>query len=458
MQSWLPDIAAGSGPIYLAIANALSRDIEGGILRPGDRLPPQRALAEALAIDLTTVTKAYNEVRRLGLIEGGGRRGSFVRTLGRSNVASDPAIDSGMNLPPEPAFCSLAARFSKGMAELTSGPAALSRFQYQPQGGAQGDRLAGARLLEDRGIATTEDHVLITAGGQNALYAIVSSELFLGDNVAIAAHAYPGFLAIARRKGLNLIPVACDAGGIDPDALKSLCRTRTIKALYTVPTNDNPTTATLSIERRKMIARLADAYGFIVIEDDAYGLLPETPLPPIASFAPERCWHIASLSKILSPALRVAWVAAPSVPQAWKLASDAHETTVMAPPLNAALATLWLEDGSFDMLIAEMRNEARARQEIARDMLGKRPYAAHPEGYHLWLPLEAVNLNELVSALRPLGLSAVSSNAFAIGKDDGTSALRISMGGGLTRERLSRALRVLDALIDQGAPPRSMLI
>ena len=86
MQSWVPDIAGDAGPKYLAIAAALKRDIEQGRLLAGERLPPQRALADQLSIDLSTVTKAYNEVRRLGLIEGDGRLGSFIR-----GVADDRA-------------------------------------------------------------------------------------------------------------------------------------------------------------------------------------------------------------------------------------------------------------------------------------------------------------------------------------------------------------------------------
>ncbi|MDB5686664.1 MAG: hypothetical protein JWR77_1253, partial [Rhizorhabdus sp.] len=72
MQNCLPDLTAYRGAKYLAIAAALTDDIETGRLRPGDRLPPHRKLAQTLSIDLTTVTKAYNEVRRTGLIEGGG--------------------------------------------------------------------------------------------------------------------------------------------------------------------------------------------------------------------------------------------------------------------------------------------------------------------------------------------------------------------------------------------------
>ncbi|MFD2138744.1 GntR family transcriptional regulator [Novosphingobium resinovorum] len=100
MQSWIPDIATVSGPKYLAIAEALARDIDTGKLREGDRLPPQRLLAETLGLDLTTITRAYGEAQRLGLVEGSGRRGSFVRS--KASVVSGirvPDGDTGMNAP-----------------------------------------------------------------------------------------------------------------------------------------------------------------------------------------------------------------------------------------------------------------------------------------------------------------------------------------------------------------------
>lgn len=460
MQSWSPDLTADKAPKYLAIAAALTHDIESGKLRPGDRLPPQRALAEQLAIDLTTVTKAYNEVRRQGLIEGGGRRGSFVKATARAVTAAEAVpLDTGMNLPPEPLGGSLAERYRMGIAELLSGPGAAARFQYQPSGGAQSDRAAGSKLLQSRGIDALEDMVLIASGGQNALHAVVSATLAPGDVVCTARFVYPGFLSIARRYGLKIVAVASDREGLDPDALEAACRAQAVRAVYVVPTNDNPTTATMDAGRRRAIADVARGHGLAIIEDDAYGLLPAETPPPIASLAAELTWHISSLSKIISPALRVAYLRAPSVKQAWRLASDVHETTIMAPPLNAALASAWLHDGSFAALIGEIRGEAKVRQRLAAEILSDIPYAAHPEGYHLWLPLpDGASAAEIVNALRPAGLSVVPSEAFVADPADIAPSLRISIGGGLSRERLGRTLRMLDALLDQGARRKAPLV
>jgi DNA-binding transcriptional MocR family regulator len=269
----------------------------------------------------------------------------------------------------------------------------------------------------------------------------------------------PGFIAVARRYGLALVPIETDAQGLLPEALAAAARRRKISGLYVVPTNDNPTTATLDEARRRALAAVARREGIAIVEDDAYGLLPAVPLPPLASFAPELSWHVAGLSKIVSPAMRVAYVRAPSAKQAWRLAADVHETAIMAPPLNAALATRWIGDGNLQRLVREIRGEAVARQRLAAEILREIPYAAHPEGYHLWLPVpEPISASHLVETLRPTGLSVVQSDAFATAPRSERPALRISIGGNLSRERLGRALAMLEMLLDRGTARKTSLV
>lgn len=453
MQNWSPDLSAHSGPKYQAIAAALLRDIEMGRLQAGDRLPPQRTLAEALSVDLTTVTKAYNEVRRLGLIEGGGSRGSFVKAAPVSPFpeAEVATVETGMNLPPDVAGGSLAGCIRDGVSTLLAAPNALTKLQYQPSGGALAERAAGAAFLKARGIDAPEDTVLVTSGGQSALHAIVATMFEPGDAVCTGAYVYPGFLAAARGHGIALVPVETDDEGLVPAALQAACRRRRIKAVYLVPTNDNPTASTMGAARRRELAEVAGREGLEIIEDDAYGLLPADPLEPIAAGAPDRTWHISSFSKIVSPSLRVAYVRAPSAPKAWRLAAELHGTAIMAPPLNAALVTRWVADEQLPRLIAEMREESIARQRLAREILGEAGYRCHPEGYHLWLPLPAgIAPSYLADTLRPTGLSVVPSDVFAVAPEQGETALRVSIGGSISRERLARALRMLDAILAHG--------
>ncbi len=104
MPVWIPDISGKGGPIYLAIVDAMAEAIAAGGLRPGDRLPTHRALAETLGVDLTTVTRAYAEARRRGLLEATVGRGTFVRSaMSPSRPQETGPIDLAMNLPPIPA-------------------------------------------------------------------------------------------------------------------------------------------------------------------------------------------------------------------------------------------------------------------------------------------------------------------------------------------------------------------
>jgi len=461
---WMPDITGVSGPKYLSISAALARDIDAGRLQPGDRLPPQRELAEALALDLGTITRAYAEARRTGLIDADGRRGSFVLDPAsrRTVTPPDPAppqprelsaeiapFDTGMNLPPLPAGSTLGTRYAAALQTVLDGPAAANRLQYQPAGGAQQDRIAGTQWLALRGIPADADNVLVTCGGQNALHAVATALLNPGDAVACGGATYPGWLAIARRRGLRLVPLAMDDQGICPDALDQACRENDLRALYVVPGNDNPTTATMGAERRATIANLARSHDIALIEDDAYGWLNPQPLPPLAALAPERCWHIASLAKIISPALRIAFLRAPDLRHGWRLGADMHETAIMPPPLNSAIATAWLNDGSWATLVDEVRQECRARQQITRSILPGGSFHAADDGYHLWVPLPAgMPAPALITALAPTGLSVISGESFSAAPDNPPApALRISIGGSLSRDQLTRALHLLDTLL-----------
>src|ERR1700686_4521674 len=123
---------------------------------------------------------------------------------------------------------------------------------------------------------------------------------------------YPGLKAVAAQKGLVLEPLTMDEQGIVPEAFEKACREKSPKALYLIPTIDNPTTATMSEDRRRKIAALAQKHGVVVIEDDPYAPLRTERLVTVAELAGDITWHIATLSKCATPALRVSYVVAPS--------------------------------------------------------------------------------------------------------------------------------------------------
>ena len=269
MLSWMPQVANESGPKYLAIAGALLADVQSGRLKPGHRLPPQRQLAKELGVDLTTITRAFNEARRMGLIEANTGRGSYVRAnvQEQDNVApvGSPIIDLSMNMPPQPPAARLRERIQEGIAGVLSSPHGLMHLHYQESLGARPDRSTAACWLGARMGPVLDDRVVVTAGAQAALYAIVRALVGPGDAICVPDLTYPGLRAIAEQLKVRLVPVALDGEGLDPVALEEACRRERPKAVYCVPTIHNPTTATMSAKRREMIAEVARRKGMAVI-------------------------------------------------------------------------------------------------------------------------------------------------------------------------------------------------
>lgn len=450
-DEWLPDLSRHSGVKYLAVADALSAAIERGDLRAGDRVPPQRELAARLRVDLTTITKAYESVRLRGLIEARGRAGSFVSEPRGVTADVLAQVDAGMNMPPELPGRILARAIANATDALLSSDG-LACLQYQPLGGAHEDRAAGAQLLDAAGLPTIAEQVVLAAGGQNALNAVMATVLSPGDAVACGVYVYPGFKVLAERLGIRLVPLET----MSAVELAAAARDHRVRALYVVPTNDNPTTATLDRDTREAIAGVATREGIVIIEDDAYGALALNTPPPLASLAPTITWYIASVSKYLSPALRVAYLRAPSVGAALQFAHHVHETSIMAPPLNAAIIRRWIGDGTYGRLLGAMRTEIARRLSLAEEMLGTVNHAGHPQGYHVWVPVpDPASASALIEVTRPAGLTVVSSDRFAVSAD-APSAVRVSIGGLLDTARLTSGLRVLHGFLSSPAARRAM--
>ena len=128
------------------------------------------------------------------------------------------------------------------------------------------------------------------------------------------------------------------------------------------------------------------------------------------AFAPELTYYVTGLSKSFGAGLRVAYLRAPTPRQTQRLAGALRATTVMASPFTVSLATQWVVDGTALEMLDAIRSESRARQAIAARVLGAWPYDAHPDGFHLWLPIPGEggwSASELALQLRNQGIAAV---------------------------------------------------
>jgi DNA-binding transcriptional MocR family regulator len=451
MRMWIPRLNENARMKYLGIVEALESDIHAGHITAGERLPPQRAIAENLGVDLTTVTRAFNEARRRGLIQAQAGRGTFISEIqnGETENAVKSPIDLSMNIPPQPANIDFRKLLPQTISTVLSNPRGMLSLHYQESTGSEADRNAAATWLGQHINGTTPERIIITGGAQSALYAICELLLSHGDCMVAGAMTYPGLKAVAAQKGIALHALAMDKNGIIPDAFEQACKTHAPKALYVIPAIDNPTTATLPEERRKKLVQIAVKYGVYIIEDDPYTpLLPDNP-PSFAELASDITWHIATLSKCASPSLRIAYVMAPNTPAALRLAGILRSTLLMAPPLMSAVASRWITDGTMLQINTAIRTENNERQKLARFILGTLNYTADPNGHHLWLHLpEHWRARDFAEHADRAGVSIVPASAFSITTQP-PEAVRISLGVAPDRGDLEDGLTLLASLITQ---------
>lgn len=447
-RAWLDRVRTDDGPIYTAIARALEAAIEAGDLQPGDRLPPQRELAKRLGVDLTTVTRAYAVARTLGLIEGEVGRGSFVRARTEDDEAG--LVDLSMNLPPPPEGLSLGALLGETVTSLLQRVDPTVLMAYHPGFGAPGQRRAGADWLAPCLGERSPDCMLVSPGAQAALAATFSVLCRPGDTVVAESLTYPGFRGVATQLGLRVVACASDAHGVLPGSLDAVCRRERARAVYLVPTLQNPTAVTMPVERRREVARVIDRAGAWLIEDDPYSRLYDTPAPAVSSFLAKRSVYIGTLAKTLSPGFRIAYVACPAPDVAERVAAALRAFALMPAPLMAAVVTTWIREGRAEAVLKAVRTEARARRALAARIL---PSATGPaESLHVWLPLPPnVSSERLRLVGQQRGLALATQEAFAVDRD-APAGMRLSLGGPGRRQVLEGALRNLAELLGAWAP------
>jgi len=467
MTSWKPDLRGRDGPLYRVIADALGADIEEGRLAAGTRLPTHRELAETVGVTVGTVTRAYAEAERRGLVGGEVGRGTFVRhrDAPRSLPAppasedDDSLIELGLNWPATPAGDPAASALRDALEALTRSPRLPELLDYAPHAGHAPHREAGAAWLSRFGVKATPAQVLVCSGGQHAMDVALGALTRPGDTVLCEALTYPGLKVLAHRLHVRLHGVAMDEHGLVPDALDAACRTGA-KVLFVLPNLQNPTGCVMPEERRRRIAAVARAHGLTVIEDDAYGLLLDARPPPLRALLPESCWFIAGVSKLLAPGLRLGYLATPEVGVPERLTEESVLAARMTPPLMAEVASRWIRDGVADALVAHRAREARERMARARAVLGAAvPPMAGPAGYHLWLRLPSGWRAEGFAAqARRRGVSVIASDVFTVGPSTAPAAVRVCLGTPRTRAALEKGLERLARTLEAGPEPLAAIV
>ena len=302
--------------------------------------------------------------------------------------------------------------------------------------------------------SATADQVIITHGSQQALDLLARATIRSADVIALADPGYIGAIQAFRSSGAALVGVGSDADGLRVDELEARLRTGLRPTLvYVVANFDNPTGSTLSEPRRVALANLADEFGFVIVDDDPYGELrwrgdPGTPLRLLT----ERCVTLGTVSKILSPGLRVGWaVGPPEIIRSMvvlKQASDLHTSSLAQHVVYGVLTETGFLPAHIAGLRARYQHQAVVLGAALERSLGDHIAFDRPDGgMFVWGRLRdrSIDAAELLPLAVAEGMAFVPGSAFAVNADH-RSSLRLSFATGTAEELNEGVARLAAAL------------
>lgn len=439
---------------YQLITHGIQRALAEGSLKPGDQLPPQRELADELGVTLGTVTRAYKELDKLGLVRGETGRGTFIarreveeftlhRLHNRMEREDHGVVRFDLNFPVSEVMPDL----GKALADLARSPGLDTLLRYQPTAGLPSHRKAACNYLFQIGLKISPDDVVITTGAQHAIFTAFASKLTPGDSVAVDEYTYPGLLNVAGRLHLRLLPVSADAEGMRPDELASIARRHGVKGVYLIPTMHNPTTLTMGDKRRHELAEVIKKHDLFLVEDDVYGRMEEELSQPITTMIPERSYYITNLSKTLAPGLRVGYMIVPHG-ELVNVERVIASTTWMNPPLVCEVASRWIEDGTVERVLAKKRMLVKKRISILREILSPWKLTCRSSGLHGWLELPHPWKSETFARqAASMGVQVVPSSNFATHGHFRVEAVRICIGPPESEAEVKRGAEILASLL-----------
>lgn len=455
-------LSSGHGAKYKRLAEVMERRILDGSIEGGAKLPPHRSLADRLGVTIGTVSRAYAELERMGLVVARVGDGTFVRQrdlerkrdIGFSNFVEErpEQFDMSRNMHIPGAETSLLAQ---SLLELARNPQTLAEMTlYTPDAGLPRYRQAGARWLAHGDFRPQAEQVLCLNGGQHGLLCTLMALLRAGDTLITEQLTYPGLISAARMLGIKLLGAAMDEEGLIPAALDELCRQHRISALYCTPTLQNPTTGVLSVARREALVAVCREHNLLIIEDEAHAVLVEDRPPPLSFFAPERSVLIGSLSKAVAAGLRVGYLHAP-VPLISRIAAALRGSCWMATPLAMELASGWIESGIAEKLLGQQIIEIGRRKQLVEGLLQGLSYRTHPQCPHFWIEVpEPWRASDVEAELKLKNYLVATAEAFAVGRAAVPQFVRASVSNASHDDALLlQGFQALSNSLRQGSDP-----
>lgn len=466
-------------PLYRQLADSIRLLIKSGDLQPGDRLPATRELAGRIGLNRTTVSAAYAALEEERLLEGQVGRGSFVaarpaeelrepfregaldwNVLFRSVNTPQPSSIAGIEIsfassrPPEEHFP--VGDFRRLASEILRSEDLAEILQLGSPYGYAPLRHYLLTQAQREGVARSGDAVLITNGCQQALD-LLSRLLTESGNgsVIIEDPVYHGLVRVLRRSGSYIVPVPVDDDGLNIEGLEKVLAGQAARVLISTPSFQNPTGATLPLERRKAIVHLAQRYGVVLVENDIYSPLryEGTALPTLKELdGTGNTILLRSYSKIAFPGLRVGWVVAPR-PVVARLAEAKQWADLHSDHLSQAILLRFAESGELDRHLERTCREGRARLravlEACACYLPEGSKWTRPQGgMSLWVDLPApLEAETVLSRTRERGVDFLPGSYFS-SRPAHRRSLRLGFGG-LPVAAIKRGVEILGAVASE---------
>ena len=440
-------------PLYEALYRCIRQDILDGRLKPGERLPSKRALAEHLELGKITVEAAYAQLLAEGYIRSREKVGYFVEALERPEPTAKPQKPTDPEERKEPVLLDLTAN-GTGHFPFT----VWSRLQREvildydrqlllplPNQGIPELRQAIAdHLSAFRGMAIDGDNILIGAG-TDFLYNLLIQLLGREKSYAVEEPGYGKIRMIYAANGVRCVSVPMDELGVRPEKLEAA------QVLHFSPSHHFPTGLVTPMSRRQELLGWA-AKGNWIIEDDydSEFRFASHPLPALQSLAPERVIYINSFSKSLAPSIRISYmVLPPQLMAEFRSRLGFYGCTV--PSFEQHTLARFLSQGHFEKHINRMRRYYQKRRNLVIDALSRCAFSEkltileQDAGLHFLLRVDTDwSDRELTAYLLEQGIRIQALSSFYHASDPGQLHCLVVNYSGLEDAQLEQALGKLE--------------
>ncbi|PFW55098.1 GntR family transcriptional regulator [Bacillus cereus] len=465
-------------PKYRQIVDYMKGKIENGEWPIGSKIPSQRQLAKLFHVNRSTVITALDEIMADGLIQGQAGAGTIVTNNTWSLLATNPPPDwseyvkAGIHKPSKLMVREInKAEANKNLIQLSKGElspdlfpietmqaimknvsAELDYFGYEEQKGMYPLREAISTYVKTFGIHVSPHSILIVSGALQALQLISIGLLHRKSTVLLEQPSYLYSLHVFQSANIHLSGISMDRHGILPsDLLKRIKYSQKQNILYSIPCFQNPTGILMSQERRKEILKICKKEQLPIIEDDIYRELwiDEQPPAPLKSMDKHgHVLYIGSLSKTLTPGLRIGWIIGPE-PVIDRLSDIKMQTDYGSSSLSQRVAAEWINKGFYEEHVANVRIHLKKRRQMMIQALNEyctdiATWDIPNGGVFIWIKiLPTIPMKRLFSEALSKG---VLLNPGRIYEEESDQCIRLSYGYA-SPEQITNGIKLLSELI-----------